>query len=270
MLYRHRKQDMATNVELIRCDKHYMSLTSQQIKAISSPLKQFGITFFDHFRIYDDNSAIDLTTSPEFCDFFAKNKLYEFGGAGNYNEYLDGYYFWDTLVGASPVFTAIEEQCHVGHGLTIVKAYETHCDHFYLAGPLDKPEIKNFFISHKEFLDKFINYYYQEAESIIAGARPHSYIFPDNKRERDEMFQASQYNLPALTNLDLTVANHYALTSRELECIYHASYGLPTKSIAYNLNISQKTVQRHLETARDKTSTNNMIALLNKLGLIKH
>lgn len=261
---------MATFIDLIRCDSHYMNLTSDKIKSIVSPLKKYGITFFDHFRIYDDNSAIDLTTSPEFCEFYAKNKLYQFGGAGDYDQYQDGYYFWDTLLGATPVFNAIEEQCHVGHGMTIVKTHKDYCDHFYLAGPIDKPHVKNFFITQKDFLDKFIAYYYQEAQMIISNARPHSYIFPGEKRECDEMNNNSGYNSHLLLDVNHSIANSYSLTNRELECIYYASLGLPTKKLADNLKISQRTIHRHLESAREKTNTSNMIALLNKLGFIRH
>lgn len=254
---------MATEIEKINVEKHYLNQTSAQIKAITQPLQQCGIIMFDHFRIYDDNSAIDLTTSPEFCDYYARNKLYFKGCAGNYDDYHDGYFFWDTLLGASPVFEAIEQQCHIAHGITIVKTYPDYCDHFYLGGASDNPQIKNFFINQKDTIEQFIQYYYLSAESLITNARQHAYIFPNGKKECDEILSpctADTYTIHLVPE-----TQKIQITSRERQCIHYSIQGKSAKLVANELNISQRTVERHLENLYAKFGVRNKLALLNKL-----
>ncbi|MAZ77601.1 MAG: hypothetical protein CMF39_02880 [Legionellaceae bacterium] len=259
---------MATEIEKIHYDNHYMVTTSEQIKAIAAPLRRLGVLQFDHFRIYEDNSAIDLTTTPEFCEFYGKNKLYLKGCAGNFDDYHDGYFFWDTLTGAADVFKAIEQQSHMGHGVTIVKTYEHYCDHFYLAGDINNPGIKNFFINQKELIELFILYYYQQAKKIIDNARPHSYLFPQGKRECDEMldpnFSFTNGDVLRLGALSSQLGNP-GFTNRELQCVFLCAQGKSSKVIASALSISAKTVENHLANARKKSGANNTMALINMI-----
>lgn len=262
---------MPIAINKVNFNKHYLVSTSEEITAIAQPLFKFGITMFDHFRIYDDNSAIDLTTAPEFCEFFTKNHLYREGCVGNYNDYHDGYFFWDTLLGADPVFKALEQQCHFAHGIIVVKTYKNYCDHFHFGADIKNPGIKNFFINQKDLIEQFIQYYYQEAKHLIDNARPHSYSFPDDKKECGEILEisnSSAVNIKRHFELNKTSKLNIAikLTKRELECIFHSSQGKPAKIVADELNIAQKTVERHLENSRHKLGVKNKIALFNAVA----
>lgn len=246
-------------------EKHYFNQTSEQIKAITQPLRSFGITSFDHFRIYDDNSGIDLTTIPQFCEFFGKNHLYRYGCAGNFDEYTDGYYFWDTL-GSVEVFKALEQQCKISHGITIVKTYPKYCDHFYLSGALNNPAIKNFFISNRDIIEVFIEYYYSEAKELIMNARPHSYIFPNDKKECDELTNPKEYTKQEVLNFKQEVImKSTLLTKRQLQCICHSALGKSAKEVAKQLNIAPKTVEHHLDNARKKLGVRNKVALIKEI-----
>lgn len=253
---------MPTDISKVRYDRHYFTTTSARIKSIVTPLSKFGVRGFDHFRIYDDNSAIDLTTIPEFCEFFGRNGLYKFGCAGNFDDYQNGYFFWDTLSSVE-VFQALAQQCHVSHGMTIVKKYDNYCDHFYLGGDINNPGIKNFFINQMDVIETFIAYYYQEATDIISNARPHSYCFPDNKTECQLMTVKGSYSQQHLNELKqellLKITN---LTPRELQCVYQSALGESAKETAARLNISNKTVENHLDNARKKMSVTSKSALI--------
>jgi len=244
----------------LKYESHYFNTTSEQVKAIVSPLFRFGVTMFDHFRIYEDNTGIDLTTIPHFCEFFAKNHLYREACVGDWDQYHDGYYFWDTLTGAANVFKAIEEQCQSSHGI-IIRKYKNYCDQFHLAGALDNPGVKNFFINSRDMIENFIDYYYREAEEIISNAREHSYSFPGDKKECDELLYPDRFD----DKINFGIGSEVALTKREFQCIEYTSRGYSAKLVADFLNISRKTVERHLENSRKKLGVNNKLALVKKV-----
>ena len=46
--------------------------------------------------------------------------------------------------------------------------------------------------------------------------------------------------------------NAFNLTSREFKCMIHCIFGISSKEIAIKLNISHRTVENHLHTAKLK------------------
>ena len=59
--------------------------------------------------------------------------------------------------------------------------------------------------------------------------------------------------------------NHFKITDRQKEIIILLSKGLEYKEISSKLNISKKTVDRHIQNIYDKTNTHNKIELINLL-----
>jgi len=251
---------MVIKVQDLKFDKHYLSETSEQVKGIVSPLLDCGIKIFNHFRIYNDNAGVDLTTTPDFCEFYARNHLYREACVGDWDQYQDGYYFWDTLTSAPNAYKAIEEQCKSSHGIVIIRRYENCSDQFHIGGFIDNPGIKNFFINSRDYMEKFIEYYYQEAQDLIINAYQHRYCFPGDKRECSEILKSE--NIKKTTNF-LKIENK--LTKREFECVKLCSQGYTSKVIARCLHISPKTVDRHLENAQKKIGVHNRLALVDRV-----
>jgi len=245
-------------------------------------LSPFGVVNFNFCRIYNDNSGVNLTTVPDFCEYYAVEELYKIGCSGKYNEYDDGYYFWDTLIGAKKVFSAFEQQCHTGHGIIVIKTAKEFCDQFYFSGSLNNPQIKNFFISCRDVIENFIAYFYEIASQLIAMAKSHRYFFPE-KNECEELRRPNNYmdgGFILNSQQDLfKLAKHKNqanFTKRELQCIYYSSLGDSAKVVASHLKIAKKTVERHLENARGKIGARNkleLVRMVNELndfnGLIK-
>ena len=59
----------------------------------------------------------------------------------------------------------------------------------------------------------------------------------------------------------------YHLTSREVEIIKWLMKGVPYKGISDNLNISDKTVAKHISNIFSKVGVGNKVELINKLEL---
>lgn len=58
----------------------------------------------------------------------------------------------------------------------------------------------------------------------------------------------------------------YSLTCREIEIVNEIIKGQSYKLIAYTLNISEKTVSKHVSNIFAKVSVTNKVELINKLG----
>ena len=58
----------------------------------------------------------------------------------------------------------------------------------------------------------------------------------------------------------------YSLTCREIEIVNEIIKGQSYKLIAYTLNISEKTVSKHVSNIFGKVSVTNKVELINKLG----
>lgn len=68
-----------------------------------------------------------------------------------------------------------------------------------------------------------------------------------------------------LREIDLTKANHYKLSSRELDCLDLLLLGNTAEETANQLHISSRTVETHLDNAKHKLNCQNKLELRNKL-----
>ena len=252
---------MPIEVSQVKFESHFSNLISDQVKSIVSPIFDYGINLFNHCRIFQDNACVNLTTIPHFCEFFAENNLYREACVGDWDQYHDAYYFWDTLVSASEVFKAVEGQCQSSHGVTLVRKHEYYCDHFYFGGDINNPGIKNFFITNKAMINDFLNYYMNEAKHLIVESYAHRYYFPSDRKECDEILESAHVN-PA----NYFKFNKSLLTKRELECVQLSALGNTAKMVAHHLHVAPKTVERHLENARRKMGVKTKLALINKVA----
>ncbi len=70
----------------------------------------------------------------------------------------------------------------------------------------------------------------------------------------------------------LALNNKSMLTRRELEILEYVTLGLSAKEVARHINISPRTVDRHVECARLKLRARNrthMVACAVKAGLLR-
>ncbi len=59
--------------------------------------------------------------------------------------------------------------------------------------------------------------------------------------------------------------NHFKISQREKDCLYHLVYGRTAKQTAKKLSISHRTVEEHLTSARRKLKCSNRSQLIEKI-----
>jgi DNA-binding CsgD family transcriptional regulator len=88
-----------------------------------------------------------------------------------------------------------------------------------------------------------------------------------NKEYKDLLLVNEKEGLGNLHHSWEERANEFSLTSREKQIVKHVSQGLEYKEIANNLNISTRTVIRHIQNVFSKVSARNKVEMLNKIFL---
>lgn len=96
----------------------------------------------------------------------------------------------------------------------------------------------------------------KQHSAIISQA--YKLILSDRNRE-----QSAEIKLPG--NLLDRNAKKYGITAREVEIISLIIKGLPYKVIGHTLNISEKTLAKHVSNIFLKVSVTNKVELINKL-----
>jgi DNA-binding CsgD family transcriptional regulator len=85
-------------------------------------------------------------------------------------------------------------------------------------------------------------------------------------RKEYQILQMSDQTRQDLINRN---CQHFGLTLREIEIVNLLRKGQPYKIIASTLNISEKTVARHISNIFAKTSVSNKVELINKLESVE-
>jgi DNA-binding NarL/FixJ family response regulator len=100
-------------------------------------------------------------------------------------------------------------------------------------------------------------------ELLVAQAQAYERALPaDNFPARAAVAALGELARQALSEAqDLaagsTTAGDHPLSPRELEVLTLAARGLTNKEIAYRLNLSERTIQFHLRSVFNKTTTNS-------------
>jgi DNA-binding CsgD family transcriptional regulator len=125
--------------------------------------------------------------------------------------------------------------------------------------------MRDFFASQHKLLDKFISFFNNQVENLVSSEKNHPPIFANFKNGFiiPKTFIHSETQFSTLEFMkDLNSKNrmfpckrggNIALTSREIECLSALIYGKTTKEAAQALNISNRTVESHINNIKCKT-----------------
>jgi DNA-binding CsgD family transcriptional regulator len=253
-------------------DSHFSVLHTGDIHQICSVLKIINIQFFHYIKYLEDGSQINLSTRPDWVQFFFNNDLYKIGKYEN--DLCSGFVFWDYFE-PTKINTYVNA-FQLGRGVTIIHKTGKDCNFYCFGSPIRKEEAINFYLSHMDALQKFIVYFNDKASPIINQALKTSQnriIIPEKPKEKEEeMLQTvipfhylSQNNYSVKKNIFITTINtlrykyrfnhngfNTYLTAKELDCAIYLSQGKTSREIGEILHISQRTVETHLENLKNK------------------
>ena len=99
---------MNIKVENLRFD-HYLTATYvESIRSFILPiLRESNLNHFSYSCTHADHSGYCLTTDPEFSELFISEKMYKNVFMDDIENYVDGYYLWDSFVQGTEVGKAL-------------------------------------------------------------------------------------------------------------------------------------------------------------------
>lgn len=240
--------------------------TTNEISQICAPLRlHFDVSNFSYVKILPNMTRVHLDTDPIWTEFFYRNiETY-------HNENLTESHHWQTgftplhALGDSCIPDALEH--NIGEGIVLSK---------HLAGVTEL-----FFITHKwkqygntkldlllrnvDLLETFSDYFRFAAKDIIVEAEKKAIVLPFlQKKDKPWKFpdtEDGKLRTHFKADLQQCWLNN-KLTKREIDCIHYTSLDLSAKQVAVFLHISTKTVERHLENAKNKLNCRKKSSLI--------
>lgn len=270
---------------MLNIKKHKSVTSHQEIAAICQPLfHATKVNYFDYIRNYDDLSRIWLGTNPEWTIYLYNReyvKVTDF--RVNLNPVLAGWYTWDGL--ANSVHCTKERQLfyqklsdaknsfHIMNGISFIATHLGFREYYSFGTDQQNCQIINEYLFNKEIFEKFIYYFKQKAKNIIDEIDRKRIILP--YRDISDPTKIMTYH-PIEEDDLLPIKKYYLsgeyrnifLSKKQYECLTYLSRGYRVKSIAKILNISCRTVETHIQSAKRKlscTTTSELLSLFNKL-----
>ncbi len=240
-------------MEIVLPDSHILYRTANDIQQICVPLNTFfNVTTFTYIKIFDDLTRIHLDTNPNFNKLFYK-KIYQYYKTTGITEC----HHWDS--GYNTLYRLDETEAYrdaksfnIGDGVVISNYSNgvTELCYFSLSRHCQNKEVTNL-INNIDLLYKFILYFRYKASSIIKEAEENPialpFLKPNAIKNTFSMHPVQRELFLKTINID----DGY-LTKREIECSRLLAEDMGMKEIARILNISHRTVEKHLNNAKRK------------------
>lgn len=247
-------------VKLINTDGFKAIKFSTEISQIARPLSRFGITYFNHKRIYQDGSHLSLATDAAWLEHFFKNAYYNIGNFSSKYSTLDsGILLWNALP-PDGVIKVAREDFNIDNGITIIDREQKYIDFYLFASNKDNYAINNFYLNNIDILKHFINFYKEQTVSLIKTCIPDK---PESPLPLAHNYKNSNYPfLPKQLVTEFyneTKIKRYLISYNDLQTDLPAKQyqlltlllkGLSIKETARLLNITPKTCQIYIDNIK--------------------
>ena len=245
--------------------KNNMAISSaDEMHQICSPLKKhFDIENFQYLKIFPDMSRIHLGMNAKWNEFYyAHIERY-------YKEYLTEGYHWSS--GCSPLL-ALGDACiedaiahETGDGVLLTQHNQGCTEMFFITHKWSqyKSTKVELLMRNIDLIEMFIASFKEKAKDLIALAAKDPIFLPFIKNNQPMKQPIFSDELRRAFIMDLNkLENKSKLTSREVECIYYTSLNMSAKQVAEKLRISPRTVEHHLDNAKNKIGCSKKSSLI--------
>lgn len=253
---------------------------SQSIQEICNPLFQkFGLTNFNYYILYDNKRRLHLNSNPEWLKHYYEKKYYNTARSDlSPKLYKDGCGLWDSWseddIGSKTIKLDAAENFNIAHGLMLTKRLKDSSLVFEFSTNKDNVGINNLYMSNLDIFENFTYFFQKKAETIIKLASLHIFKL---EKDFDRIPVGETYANKILLSQQEIFSKYQnggfvyqPLTKKELECIDWLAKGKTALEIGLILNISRRTVEKHITHIKEKLGCYSLYQLgkkVNKLGL---
>lgn len=215
-------------------------------------LEKHGITNFNYYRQYDDNSALRLSTNQAWTEnFFKRSYLQLLKVPDAYLNKPVNYYIW--LIDDYPnVSLDALNNFNIGNGITIAKRQPDYIEFYGFGSSADNFRIVNqFYLQQIDLLLTYCDFFKENGCALLKKAATHKIMLlnENNKVHIPIAFQQSM-----------------KLSKQQYHCAMLLLKGYSAKETADTLNLSKRTVESYLDVLKCKLGCQNKTELIISLN----
>ncbi len=248
---------------------------TQEVSQITKPLAEcVGLQHFSFKRTFKDKGKIYLFNHPSFYEHWFDNEYYQVSNKEeDISQYQDSVELWVSLPDPHRLYEMARQVFDIGNGLIITRKNENYCDFFFFATDAKNTGMNNFYLTHLDILQKFVDYFYEDTQSIIQRITPERLLLPSlgNVSEyggTDDFRSDVASLLPFIESNTTRTFGYDKLTSREIEYLPFLTKGYSNKFIAAQLKLSERTVDDYIANIKYKFNCRTKQELIAKLAKI--
>lgn len=242
--------------------------TSENVRSICKPLLQIDIDFFHYCEIKNDGSRISLTTHPLWGEIFYKNCLFYSASFHQHPSlYENSFVIWN-YARESDKFIECRRSFGFKNGITLIRKHKNNCEFYHFSSSKIEEFQNNFFIEIYDLLDRF-TYYFKEKASVLINESNNNRLYIPFIENKNQPFINNAKRNNFINNIKCKkyyLAPDFYFSRREIDLINYIALGKSAEETALILNISTKTVQRHIANIKNKINCSKNTEILNKIA----
>lgn len=254
---------------------------SNKIRSICAPLRNsFGITHFWFARTTSSGGYASLASNPEMHEYFHSMNFHAHSPFfRNPRLIKPGFYSYNSISNNhfQNAITLCASKCDVSLGVAFVHKHQDELWRFGYATPIEhSQQLKEVVFQNWHLFKQFNLHFLKEAESIIKTMDNHLVDLPQLLSTSYDVLPAGVKN-PLSVEAKMTFLNQIGilkqsdvnnLSHREKECLYLLKNGYCALEIGAMLGISNRTVEKYIETIKNKLSCFSKGELIRQANLI--
>lgn len=249
--------------DLTHLVNNYTVKQEKLLKKICSPLEIIGVPFFVYYSIDKKGNFGTLSNYTEQVEFYYSEKLYLKEAYLSSPTLFRSGFTLKPLIPSPNYWDLCYTKFQASHMLLIQKTHGELLEGFIFSAPGINKDNVQVLVQQINLLEKFTHYFKREAASLIGNMLAEGYSV---LKEKGESFFHVPENLPLTIekkNIEHFLNAILPLTKREHQCLELFKQGRSAQAVASILNISQRTVEHHYDSIRDKLGVQSKWDLLN-------
>ena len=233
--------------------KNYSLLMSNNINEICKPLfLMLDVHGYTFQRMYKSGKRLYLSNDPNWIENFYRNNYFN---ASSYKKFkiLPKFSLWHYWSKEDFPFQKLiydaKENFDYGNSICIVETKKDYLDTFSIRSRPCNFNANNEFINRLDEIEKFNSYFLNVAKKIIDNAYSSSITIPEKSISENGINSLSVSNL-----IKYSDSPEKYFSKQESECIKKLIFGCSSKEIGRKIDISYRTVDKHIENVKNKTN----------------
>lgn len=256
--------------------RKYIQMTAPaDMLPIISPLRHLKISYFLFVREFASGERLWLTSHGAWTEHFYKHEYYQASAFENPEEIRpSGIFPWEFLR-SQEIYRDARDNFGIGSGITVVENNHSKIDFFHFGSSATAGETHQSLLENIAPISCFTKYFTNQAKPLIKMAEANMVNIP--KPAGTHKIPPVDVTSDNINNffkeigngkfyLHSEMGNEY-LTRKEVEVLKWCIQGKSAEEVAHLMNVSKRTVEAHLESAKQKLNCYKQFQLGYKLAL---